>query len=334
MFIFTNRNLQEDEEGFDQFGDLVNPKGPNELRVVEVTRDNGDWTVDILNENEVALSAKERERLGLAPDEPALPSHRAVLDTVDAMVSHKRNLVVFIHGYSNDMESVVERCQELRENYDLEVLAFSWPTDSGGGAVTRYKSDKMDAQASAGAVERTLAKLKALLKQLIDPESDLRITLFMHSMGAYLYENLMRMGDPSGHAYLFDNVVMVAPDCNTEDHAVWINKIKAAGRVFVCINERDRALRFSEDMHGREQLPRLGQHRYDLPKSRAHYIDFTDTKRVRSSHSYFEGRVLKNEDVKKFFKAAFNGEDAEETTDGYIPHYNYYRVKRFNRTLG
>lgn len=330
MFLFTNRNFIEGQQGFKQFGDRVNPMGPNELRVVQAVKKSGKWSVELLDETKVSLSASERTRLGLSPQEPALPSHRAALDTVDEAVKQQRNLVVFIHGYSNSMEDVVNRCEELTKNYGVEVLAFSWPTDSGGLPMPRYKSDKMDARASAGAVERTLNKLKVCWSKLLANKPDTRVTLFLHSMGAYLYENLMRVGDPSGHAFLFDNIVMVAPDCNSKDHATWIDKIKVKSRVFVCINERDQALRISEDMHGSDQLERLGQHLLELNSKRAHYINFTDAPRVRSLHSYFEGQPLKNKHVKSFFKSAFNGDLAENTIKDYIPHFNYYRVQRFN----
>ena len=38
MFVVTNRELHEGETGLDVFGQRPNPQGPNELRLLEVTR--------------------------------------------------------------------------------------------------------------------------------------------------------------------------------------------------------------------------------------------------------------------------------------------------------
>lgn len=336
MYVITNRNLKEDETGFDQFGDRVNEKGPHELRVVRVAKKDRKWDVDILDEDEVKLTAKEREQLGLGADERALPSHRAALDTAASMRSKKRNLLFYIHGFKNDMKAVAERCEKLEENFGVEVMAFSWPTDGGGWVESRYHSDKLDARASAGAVQRTLVKVKTLFGKLLSG-TDFKVTLLTHSMGNYLYEQIMRTGEVYGHEHFFDNIVMVAPDCNNEDHAWWVNRIKPKSRLYITINEQDSILGLSEQLHGAEQKERLGQHLLNLNSTSARYINFSDANRVFKEHAYFEDRALKTKVVKQFFTIAFNGGKAAEEAlgwDSFIGRLNFWRVQRVNQPGG
>ena len=70
---------------------------------------------------------------------------------------------------------------------------------------------------------------------------------------------------------------------------------------------------------------RVDDHRLD--SRQAVYVDFTNAKRVGSSHSYFEGDSLKNPKVKKFFAAALQGRRAEqEASIPYDSANNLYRV--------
>ena len=43
MYLITNRALNEKEKGLDVFGKTPNPVGPNELRLMQVTRKNSTW---------------------------------------------------------------------------------------------------------------------------------------------------------------------------------------------------------------------------------------------------------------------------------------------------
>lgn len=73
-----------------------------------------------------------------------------------------RNLLLFVHGYNNDMTDVLDRAERLEQNFGVEVIVFSWPANGGGlHGVLSYKSDKRDALASVGAFNRVLEKLEA-----------------------------------------------------------------------------------------------------------------------------------------------------------------------------
>ena len=83
------------------------------------------------------------------------------------------------------------------------------------------------------------------------------------------------------------------------------------GRIFITINEQDGALLASRMKMGEEQKVRLGHYPYLLTSQRAVYVDFTKEAHVGDSHAYFEGAVLTNERIRRFFDEAFNGAAAE-----------------------
>jgi hypothetical protein len=50
MILVTNRNIIEQENVENRFGNTFNSKGPDELRLAEVTRGNGEWKMEIAKE--------------------------------------------------------------------------------------------------------------------------------------------------------------------------------------------------------------------------------------------------------------------------------------------
>lgn len=63
--------------------------------------------------------------------------------------------MLVVHGYNNTLNEVLDRAEAIEKLYDVEVLVFSWPSKGGGvKGVASYKSDKSDAGASVGALDR------------------------------------------------------------------------------------------------------------------------------------------------------------------------------------
>ena len=57
------------------------------------------------------------------------------------------------------MRDVMDAAFDLEKRYEVEVIPFSWPANGGGvGGKLSYLSDKRDARASAGALERASRK--------------------------------------------------------------------------------------------------------------------------------------------------------------------------------
>ncbi|VVM47552.1 alpha/beta hydrolase [Pseudomonas fluorescens] len=345
MFIVTNREVKPSASGIKQLGLKPNSEGPNELRLAEAEKDEGKWKIKILPN---ILTAPMRKAVGLPSDsETAYASEYVARIIFERILQQKKNLLFFVHGYNNDVEAVLDRAQRLEELYGVEVLSFSWPANGGGAAgVASYKSDKRDARASVGALDRCLgrmaelfrdltmernkdlevkvdAKFKtaanserrdALLVELQEKTCPFTVNMMAHSMGNYLYEHTLLSVSSYANLLLFDNVVLVAADANNLDHPKWVDRIPCRKSVFVTINENDQALRLARAKIGDDQLPRLGHYRHNLEAKQAIYVDFTEAPGVGSSHAYFEGEPVA--DVAsapyRFFYKTLNGQSAHD----------------------
>lgn len=362
MFLVTNRNiLKKDFDDFserakDVLGKIPNKAGPNELRLFEARYTGDSWW---LAEVPDAPSKKECNEITWKTDAgPCFGSHIVANRVVEEARATKKNILFFVHGYNNDVVDVLDRARRLEELYGVIVIPFTWPANGGGvGGTVSYKSDKRDAKASTGALDRVLAKaaqyLDAINAEAIDsarkaandahpdnPERrdelfthlvnrncPFRISLMLHSMGNYLYKQMLKSMASEGNRLLFDNVILAAADTNNMDHTFWVDAIRFRRRIYITINENDGALDASRAKGGEEQLARLGHSTFELNSRKALYINLTDASWVRNSHAYFEGKpVEKNASVQEFFHRALNGETAE-TGLRFFPDRNYFEVR-------
>ena len=181
MFIVTNREVFErgkKKTGVDRFGKTLNPKGANELRVAEAVRTSAGWSVTMIPD-EATPAMKATVGLGDVPD--PVPASRYVARRLLGRINPRRakelqikdakgpgkNLLFFVHGFNNNVKAVLDRARNFETLYDVEVLAFSWPANGGGArGVASYKSDKRDAKASIGALDRVLESMLGRLAEL------------------------------------------------------------------------------------------------------------------------------------------------------------------------
>lgn len=347
MYIVTNRELLSGEKGLAQLGPKPNAKGPNELRVVEVTRTaNGRYRVKILDDEIPASEAAHLisdNQLNLDAGDQHYVSLKVAVDVTRRARKSRSHVLFFVHGFNNDVKDVVDRAFYLQDHYGIEVIPFTWPANGGGVAgVVSYKSDKRDARASSGALERTMKIMRehfllitdalrrelyekararhpengeardALYAKLLEKACPFTFNAMFHSMGNYLLKQMLKSSVSEGKDLLFDNVMLVAADTNNLDHALWVDQIRFRRRLLVTINENDFALKSSRAKLGSSQLARLGHYLRGLDAANAHYVNFTKASWVKNSHGYFAEPAEKNEDVKAFFQDAFSGEPAEE----------------------
>lgn len=351
MFIVTNREVDETStDPAKAFGARPNPKGPNELRMAWAERQGRKWQVQVLPDKITdAMAAEVGLPLPSVQGTPIYASRylsrklqRMVNPASQGLKGTGRNVLFFVHGFNNDVPAVLDRAEQLAAEYGVEVVPFSWPANGGGvKGVASYKSDKRDALASVGALDRAIARLSELLQELhtdhvraTEAEATKRfgtdaekwdrfftaqahkwcpftVNMMLHSMGNYVFKHLLQSTSYRGDALVFDNVLLVAADTNNAGHAEWVDRIQCRGRIFVTINERDSALAASRMKLGEQQLARLGHCPHSLDARKAVYVDFTDQPHVGDSHAYFEGRPLRNPRVQGFFQKALNGEFAD-----------------------
>lgn len=288
MYVVTNRHVDESTTGVAQFAGRPNAKGNNELRLVEVNKHGPGWSVQFVDDqlSQVEVDNLIREfHLPIDRDAPQYGSLKAACEIFRRIRDDKRHQLLFVHGYNNELRDVLEAAHQLQQRYGVEVLAFSWPALGGGLEGTlNYKADKRQARASAGALERAIKIMherlelitrsdrerlrqkakkehpdnpearEAYYTQLVDKQCPFTINAMYHSMGNYLLKHMLKSTANEGNPLLFDNVVLCQADTNHLDHEDWVDTIRFRKRLFITINEDDRALNASRLKLGSDQL--------------------------------------------------------------------------------
>ena len=164
MYVITNRKLRE-EKGLGVFGETPNSNGPLELRLLKVLRRDDTWQTsevdDLLFVDEVK-SLKKKFNLNIDVTQEWHGSLRVACELFERSREEKKSILLFVHGYNNDVEDVLITAAKLEETHGVIAVPFTWPAN-GGGALTgtiAYKSDKSDARASEGALNRTVEKIQ------------------------------------------------------------------------------------------------------------------------------------------------------------------------------
>ncbi len=363
MYVITNRSLNKDARGLDKFGKSPNPKGPNELRLVSITQKASKHVVNVLNDkldlNEVK-QLKQKFDLDIDPNQTWYASLRVACELYEqaTQASPPKHILLFVHGYNNDMADVIATCQALEQAYGLVVIAFSWPANGGGVSGTAaYLSDKSDARASADALNRSVGKLAhyhqlltagtqkrwmaaaqkkhpdnpqasyELFTKLMEKACASSVNLMCHSMGNYLLKHALTPSASPLRQLVFDNIALVAADANNPAHEQWMEQLPQRRRLYVVINENDHALGWSRRKPGTEQKARLGHYLLNLVARNAYYVNVTQASWVKNEHSYFKGSAIaQNADLRDFFECVFHGESAESHLS-FRPEGNYYELK-------
>ena len=363
MYVVTNRRVNGRREGLEVFGDTPNRVGPNELRLVRITKEGARFRSELLTDKLTRAEVRElkrRHHLDLDEREDWFASLRVACELMAEAARTRRHLLIFVHGYNNDMQDVLETAETLQTLYNVIVLPFSWPANGGGpvSGTAAYLSDKQDARVSMDALNRFLDKVHFLYEALTAARraflwrqaeaddagrgnheaiqarfaelqaADCRVTvnLMCHSMGNYVLKYALQPTSGAAARLIFDNVSLVAADTNNEDHQRWVERIQVRNRLYITINENDFALGWSRRKPGEAQGVRLGHYLRNLTARNAWYIDLTRAGAVGNAHGYFVGApVANNPSLKALFKAAFEGGRAEDTLD-FAADINAYRL--------
>ncbi|WP_295881993.1 alpha/beta hydrolase [uncultured Thiohalocapsa sp.] len=369
MYVVTNREVRETKPGapedLDIFGKRPNRDGPNELRIVRVEHDGNDWTAETLKDELLVREAralKEQWNLDIDPSEVRHASLQVACELYEQTQTTGRNLVVYVHGYNNDIRDVVETAAQIEADHGVICLVFSWPANGGGlvSGTVAYRRDKKDARASMDALNRFFEKVQffhetltagmretlrrkaaerhpdnpdrtqALYAKLCSEQCATKLSLVCHSMGNYVLKYALRPSMAGARALIFDNVCLVAADANNSGHESWVQALDVRNRVYVFINEEDFALKWSRRKPGEEQLPRLGHYVKNLVAANAFYVDVTHAEGVGEAHGYFVGEVpAANAALKQLFTAALNGGSPESMPDtmlAFAADLNLYRL--------
>jgi esterase/lipase superfamily enzyme len=365
MFVITNRAITK-SKGVKSFGDTLNSKGPNELRIVKIETKSGGWIVKDLTDK-LSLSTvkalKKKHRIDIDVNATWHASLKVACDIFEQARKQKKSILYFVHGYNNDIKDVIKTAEAIESLHNVIVVPFSWPAN-GGGAISglaAYLSDKSDARASSGALNRVVGKIgdyhrlltesqkkklqtaatnkhpnnpsaaAQLFTALMEKECPVKISLLCHSMGNYVFKHTFSTSQNTTSKLVFDNVCLVSADTNNANHQQWVNQLDVRKRVYVVINENDSALCASRIKPGDEQKVRLGHYLKKLNSPNATYIDVTDASDVGSEHSYFKGKsTMKNKDLSRLFSGMFGGASVDHLIDYHADNNTYTLMKAMN----
>jgi len=144
--------------------------------------------------------------------------------------ARQRQILIYIHGFSNLPEDVFDAAGEFQELCDKKkkdevlVVPLIWPCDNDFGIVKDYWDDQKSADASATSFARILEKFLAWrTSEEHNPQSDpclKRVNVLAHSMGSRVLRETLaawnRYDLADGVPLMFRNTFMVASDIVNE----------------------------------------------------------------------------------------------------------------------
>lgn len=236
-----------------------------------------------------------------------------------------RQLLVYIHGFSNLPEAVFEGAAEFQalcdkaKKHEALVLPVVWPCDDDLGIVQDYWDDQKAADSSAFSLARVLSKFLEWREDANrNPTNDpclKRINVLAHSMGnRVLRETLWawRKYDlPGGIPLIFRNTYLVAADIENESlHKGEVGELisHASRNVVVYYASDDLALRSSKVANlknkiASRRLGHTGPENIDLTPANVYAVDCDDVNTAYDNpkgHSYFRSGTQKGKPGKVF----------------------------------
>lgn len=236
-----------------------------------------------------------------------------------------RQLLVYIHGFSNLPEAVFEGAVEFQalcdqaKKHEVLVLPVVWPCDDDRGIVQDYWDDQKAADASAFSLARVLQHfLKWREDAKLNPAEDpclKRINMLAHSMGNRGLRETLWAGNkydlPSGVPLIFRNTYLVAADIENECvHTGETGELisHASRNVVVYYASDDLALRSSKVTNlknkiASRRLGHTGPENMDRAPANLYAVDCDDVNTaydMPKGHSYFRSGTVKGQPGKVF----------------------------------
>lgn len=181
-FIITTRELSSK-------GRFLNEPGPtNFLRVPKGLRSYDSSHI-----------VKSRDRWRLAV--------RAAADGVeDEITGTTGDVLVFVHGYNNDMNAITWRTETLQSTLNRQgwkglVIAFDWPSDN---STLNYLEDRADAATVADRMVTDAIGLLVEAQQDTEHPCKINVHLLGHSTGAYVIMEAFAQAQKKGNLFKSD----------------------------------------------------------------------------------------------------------------------------------
>lgn len=203
--------------------------------------------------------------------------------------SHRKEALVFIHGYNVDFAGAATRTAQLAADTDLDGAPFfyDWPSKAALGG---YNADRT----VATEIPQITRDVADFLKGVADRTGAERISIIAHSMGNEpLIRALKLLADEDFQARTdrpFDEVIFASPDVNVENFKSHVAATRRlAGNMTLYASERDRALEYSS---WRSDFPRAGFAREKVVVEGLVSVDTTKASSNFIGHDDFAGNGL------------------------------------------
>lgn len=235
-------------------------------------------------------------------------------------LSPYRQILLYIHGFSNLPEEVFNAAQEFQDLCDrksaAEVLTVPivWPCDNDLGIIKDYWDDRKSADQSAFAFARTLEKfINWRNSEEYNPQADpclKRINVLAHSMGNRVLRETLAVWNrydlPDGVPLLFRNTFLVAADIVNESLQSGQRGeliCSASRNVVVYFASDDLALRASKVSNlanriASRRLGHTGPENLELTPRNVYAIDCDDINTLYDfpkGHAYFRSGLTRGE---------------------------------------
>lgn len=232
--------------------------------------------------------------------------------------------VFFVHGNNQTLDKNLKKCFKIKDLYDVNVVAFSWPSVHHGkirgklnyvpfqlnfgkyltrqlvSKIKQYRKAKNNAELSAPDLIDSLTMAKNSFSN-----SSSKVSFVCHSLGHYVLQKANDHQSLGDVMFWFNNVLLHQGDADNKNHEHWVDAIGKGESVVVTTNEKDKILEVSNIYnHKSMKNKRLGNVSKDGGSSSPVYKDFTGTKNIGlTGHTIFLTSRDKNEDVFNFFKS-------------------------------
>lgn len=226
--------------------------------------------------------------------------------------SKYRQIVLYIHGFSNLPDDIFEAAtefQNLCDQKDAEevlVVPVIWPCDNDFGIIKDYWDDQKSADGSALSLSRALSRfIEWRESDLNSPDTDpclKRINVLAHSMGNRVLRETLCAWDKYDLAHgvplIFRNTFLVAADIENESiHRTERAKLicDASRNVVVYFASDDLALRASKAANlknkiASRRLGHTGPENMEMTPKNVYVVDCDDVNNAYDNpkgHSYF-----------------------------------------------
>ncbi|SFM20873.1 alpha/beta hydrolase [Variovorax sp. OV329] len=300
MLIFTNRVMTASSNE-SAFGTAYN-QGSERLGMATVSAKSAGWRVTAADDDVEQAEAKS---------------------ALDPIFKGARPVLVYIHGNNNSPARCFERCARLEALYNVEVVAFSWPSegylpdgqrypgvdpaetdgdedelsavdasnrDQSGirSKIYRYHQASLNGKHAADALARFLRLVGAAR---LDANAQ-SFTVAAHSLGAQFLQYALDIPGAADSLSIAQNVVLLAPCVRASDHRSWLGKIRPKSQLFVTFNKGDvvlAAASIADNGLTGDTQQKLGTDptpdRLRVPAMR--YISCTGAKVGSGGHGYF-----------------------------------------------